>query len=136
MSTEEASTVTTQIRSLDHWASWLGALVGLWVLASPFVLSGAVDSGTALWSTVGAGAVIAILAIYGAYTIRTSVASDANSLPELGGWVAGLAGLWIVGSPFVIGGDIAGTAMMASNVVAGLVAFVLMAYVGYYHYER
>lgn len=131
MATEQASTVTTESGSLGKWASWLAAVVGVWVIVSPFVLSGSITTGTAMWSNVVAGVVITVLAAYGAYSIRSAVDPGANALGEWSGWITGLVGIWIIVSPFVLSGSIAAGPVMWSNVAAGLVAVVLAAYAGY-----
>lgn len=133
MATEQASTVTTESSSFAKWASWLAALVGLWVLVSPFVLSGPIASGTAMWSNVVAGIAIAVLTAYGAYSIRTAAETSSNSLGEWSGWIAALAGVWILVSPFVQSGTITAGTPMWSNVAGGLVALVLAAFAGYSH---
>lgn len=131
MATRQAPNVLTESGPLAKWASWLAAVVGLWVLVSPFVLGGTIASGVAMWSNVAAGVVIAVLSAYGAYAILTSAELETNSLKEGSGWIAGLAGLWILVSPFVLSGPIgAGTAMW-STVAGGVVALVLAAYAGY-----
>lgn len=129
MATEQASSVTAETGSLAKWSSWLAALVGLWVLVSPFVLTGTIASGTAMWSNVVAGVLVLVLAAYGAYEHRSSAA--ASGATEWSGWIASLAGLWILVSPFVLTGTIASGNPMYSNVIAGLVAAVLAAYAGY-----
>lgn len=55
-----------------EWGSWIAALLGLWVLASPFVLSGEIASGTPMYSNVVAGILVLVLAAFTAYTIRNS----------------------------------------------------------------
>ncbi|MFB6186419.1 MAG: SPW repeat protein [Halobacteriaceae archaeon] len=132
MATEQASTVATESGSLAKWASWLGALVGLWVVVSPFVLTGANTSSTVTWSNGIAGIVILVFSAFGAYTVRTSAETTTNSLGEWSGWIAAVTGLWILVSPFVLTGSItAGTAMW-STIVAGVIAFILAAYTGYH----
>lgn len=131
MATERSSTVTTPSGSLAKWASWLAALVGLWVLVSPFVLSGAFGSGTPMYSTAIGGVVVLGLSAFGAYSIRTGAETPPNSLGEIGGWLAALLGLWMAVSPFVLTGEIASGTPMWSNVVAGILAAVLAAYAGY-----
>ncbi|MEF8812979.1 MAG: SPW repeat protein [Halovenus sp.] len=71
MATEQASAVTAEYGSLPKWASWLAALVGLWVLVSPFVLSGSIGDGTPMWSNVVAGGVAFILAAYAGYCLHS-----------------------------------------------------------------
>lgn len=132
MSIGKAPTVTTESGSLAKWGSWLAALVGLWVVASPFVLDGTAASGTAMWSNVVAGAVVLILGAFSAYTIRTAAETEINTLGESSGWLAALFGAWILVSPFVVGGTIAGGWMLRSNVVAGALAVVFAGYTGYF----
>ena len=132
MATEQASTITTEYGSLPKWASWFAALVGLWVLVSPFVVSGSITSGTPMWSNAIAGIVVLVLTAFGAYTIRTSAETATSSSGEWSGWIAALAGLWIVVSPFIVGGTIDAGTTLWSNVVAGAVVLVLAAYTGYY----
>lgn len=132
MATEDASTVTTESGSLAKWANWIAALIGLWVLVSPFILSGSIAEGSALWSTVAAGLVILILAAYGAYSIRTAVEATTGSTGEWSAWLAALVGLWILVSPFVLSGSIATGTVMTGTVVAGLATFILAVYAGYH----
>lgn len=131
MATEQASAVTTESESLVKWASWLAALVGLWVLASPYVLDGSIGSGTAMYSNVVAGFAILVLAAYGAYGRRTAAEQAGSSAGEYSGWLAAIAGLWIAISPFVLSGAIAANPVMWSNVAVGAVAFLLAGFAGY-----
>lgn len=131
MATDHASTASTDYGSLAKWGSWLAALVGLWVVISPFALTGSIAEGTPMWSNGLAGIVVLVLGAFGAYTVRTSAETATNSAGEWSGWVAALAGLWILVSPFVLRGVIQEGTAMWSNVAAGVVAFVLAAYAGY-----
>lgn len=134
MATERAKTVTTESGSLAKWASWLAGVVGLWVLASPFVLDGSVGSGTPMWSNVAAGIVILVLAAFGAYALRADGGMPASG--EWSGWIAALAGVWILVSPFVMSGSIGEGTVMYSNVAGGAIALILAAYAGYVHHSR
>lgn len=134
MATEQAQSVLTESDSLATWASWLAALVGLWVLVSPFVLSGDLASGTPLFSTFVAGLVILVLGAFAAIAIRTTTPGE-NTAGEIAGWLAALVGLWILVSPFVVGGAIGSGAAMYSTVVAGFLALVLAGYAGWEHAE-
>jgi uncharacterized membrane protein YczE len=136
MATEQPSTVTTESGSLAKWASWLAGLVGLWVLVSPFVLTGEITEGTPLWSNVLGGLAILILAAYGAYAIRSLAETATNTAGEWSGWIAAIAGLWILASPFVLSGEIAEGTVMWSNVIGGVIALVLAAYAGYFLQKR
>lgn len=131
MATRQAPKVTTGTGSLSKWLSRLAALLGLWVLSSPFVLTGAVGSGLPMWSNVIAGALILVFAGYAAYSFRTNSDVGDGTADEWSGWLAALAGLWIVVSPFLLTGMITGRTVMWSNAIAGSVALVLGAYAGY-----
>ncbi|MFB6075199.1 MAG: SPW repeat protein [Haloarculaceae archaeon] len=52
------------------WTSALAALLGLWMIATPFVYSGV--SSTMMWSGVISGVVVAILSGYDAYDANRS----------------------------------------------------------------
>lgn len=136
MVTERPTSVSTGSESNARWASLLAALLGLWVLASPFVQSGAVGTAAPMWSAVAAGLAIVVLSGYGAYAIRSTVGIEENSPGELSGWLAALVGLWIAASPFVLTGAVGEGLPMWSNVVAGLVALVLAGFAGYFVYHR
>lgn len=131
MAMEETPTVTATGPSFAKWSSWLAALVGLWVLASPFVLTGSIATGTAFWSTVGAGILVVVLATFGAYATRTAVESDPNSAAEVSSWVAAIVGVWIAASPFVLTGAISDGTAMWSHLGAGLIVLILGGYAGY-----
>lgn len=61
----------SQAEQWSELAEWIAALFGLWVLAFPFLLSGSSTSGTPYWSDNISGIVVAILAGYAAYGLRT-----------------------------------------------------------------
>lgn len=131
MATEQALSVTTRRGQLAKWAAWLGAVIGLWALVSPFVLSGAIDSGPPFVSTVVVGVLVLVLSAFAAYTIRVGAETAANTPAEWGGWIAALVGLWLLVSPFVLSGSFTDGTAMGSTVVAGLVVAILAAYAGY-----
>ncbi len=72
MATEQSSTVATDSASFPKWASWLAALVGVWLIASPFVLDGAIAEGTAMWSTAIGGALALLLGAFTGYDIHAA----------------------------------------------------------------
>lgn len=132
MATEQPSPVATEYGSLPKWGSWLAALVGLWVLMSPFVLSGPIGGGTPMYSNAIAGVVVLVLAAVGASAIRAGVETSKNTPGELSGWIAGLVGIWMIVTPFVLNSSIDSGAVMWSNATAGVIAFILAGYTGYY----
>lgn len=58
----------------------------------------------------------------------SSVTTESGSLAKWASWLAGLVGLWVLVSPFVLEGTITEGNPMWSNVVGGLVILVLGAY--------
>jgi len=124
MATEQSATAMDAGDDVESWSGWIAALFGLWVLISPFVLAGSFGSGGAMYSTVISGIIIAVLAGYEATSLqRAGLTGRAWS-----GWIAALSGLWILASPFFIGGAIGAGGPLYSNVIVGFVALVLSAY--------
>lgn len=129
MATERSTPVTTGNESSAKWTSWLAALVGLWVLVTPFVLSGPIGTGTVFWSNVVGGAIVAIFAAYTAYTLRST--GSGEWLHEWSGWLAAVVGLWVVISPFVLTGSVTASSVMWSNVGSGALIAVFAGYGGF-----
>lgn len=100
------------------WVSALVALVGLWIVASPFVFE-ATDA--AYWNNTLVGTGIFLLAGYNFYRLSK------DRLANVGvSALALLLGLWIVVAPFVM---VMGSDTLAnSTLVSGLVVTVLSAY--------
>lgn len=106
---------------LMQWVSAIAAIVGLWVVASPFVYE-ATDA--AYWNNTLVGTGVFILAGYNFYQLSK------DRLASVG--VASLAvllGLWIAVSPYVI--DLGSTALDSSTVISGLAIAVLTGYNAY-----
>lgn len=129
MKTGQASTATAPFGSGLTWASWLAALVGLWVLVSLFVLNWAIMRGIAIWSTAKAEISILLLAGDDASAIRTS-AEGADATGEWSGWIAALAGIRIFVSPFALSGEITASPATGSTLAGGVVVRVLAADAG------
>ena len=104
----------------EKWASGIDFVLGLWLVAAPFVF----EAGQALrWSGVVGGVVVAALS---AYNYRQE-----RSLGHAAPWSAGLVtlvGLWTIASPFVFD---AGARMLWSGVVSGVLVTALGAYNAY-----
>ena len=96
--------------------NWLVAIVGLWVLLSPFVL-GFSTLTVAVSNAVITGLVLIVLAGWAALA---KVATLDRNLD----WVNAVAGLWLIISPFVLGFSTTPVAMW-NNVITGIVAIVL-----------
>ena len=102
------------------WFSGIAGIVGLWLLASPFVLEA---SQAILYSNAAVGAAIAVLAAFTAYRLH-----EEGAFHEIAAGLAGLGGVWALLSPFVLG---ASGPLLWSNVVVGVVVVALLGY-GFY----
>lgn len=104
-----------------QWVSALAAIVGLWIIASPFVYGG---TDAAYWNNTLVGTGIFLLAGYNFYLMtRDRLASvGAASL-------AVLLGLWIAVSPSLI--EMGSDALASSTVVSGAAVAILSAYNAY-----
>lgn len=103
------------------WLTVLSAVLGVWVIATPFVWS---IPETMLYSNVAAGAIITLVAGYGAYLLSQDEPIHL-AIPV----ITGVLGLWVLVSPFAFGEIV--EAALASNVIAGILVFAMAAYVGY-----
>jgi hypothetical protein len=75
---------------IERWQDLINALLGLWLLVSPWVI-GDVDGSAAMWNAVIAGLVLAALAL-GAMVIPRAWEE----------WAQGAIGAWLIGSPWVL----------------------------------
>lgn len=73
------------------WLGGISALVGVWLIISPFVLG--ISSAVGMWSTIVVGAIALILGVYQA-------AAPEQPWPS---WVNLLAGIWLIVFPYVLG---------------------------------
>ena len=101
-----------------QWVSGLAALVGLWLVASPFLFE---STDTAVWNDTLVGT--AIFALAGYNFVRMS----RDRLAAVG--VAALVillGLWAVASPYII--DMGSETLQISTVISGIVVAALAAF--------
>jgi hypothetical protein len=89
-------------------ASLLTALLGVWVLLSPLVIS---VTGAALVNIIGAGIILAALGVMQLFIH--------NSVPS---WFNGFVGMWLVVSAFVF---TVSSNMAANMIISGLVGVIL-----------
>lgn len=115
------------------WVSGLVALVGVWVLAAPFLL--AVETAAHLWTDVVVGLLLIALGGYNYYRRRDERLASVG----VATFVA-LLGLWMIVAPFVLGGEFIRVGfegfadadpMFWSDVLGGLVVLGLGAYSAY-----
>src|SRR6056297_3254165 len=101
-----------------QWVSGLAAIVGLWIVASPFVYEA---TNAAYWNNTLVGTGIFVLAGYNFYRMSR------DHLGSVGvAALAALLGLWILVSPFVI--DMGSGALSTSTTVSGIVVAILSGY--------
>jgi hypothetical protein len=101
-----------------QWLSALVALVGLWLIASPFVLEA---TETAVWNNTMVGTAIFLLAGYNFYRLSK------DRLASVGiASLAVLLGLWTLISPYAI--EMGSDQLATSTLISGLVVAALSAY--------
>ena len=71
---------TDDFESISIGAATLVALLGLWMVIAPFIFE--VATGTAFWSDVITGALVALLAGYNAYQARSATRRTATAGAE------------------------------------------------------
>ena len=98
------------------WASWTSSVLGLWLTVAPFAL-GYVNVGTAIYTDVMPGAVIATFALLRA------LGPDMEGMADLS-WVVAGGGLWVLLAPFLVGYSET-RAAVANNGSVGLVVSIL-----------
>jgi hypothetical protein len=97
---------------LTKWLAGTNALLGLWLIAAPYVLS---TSAAGLYNDVVLGIVIATVAAYNLY--RASTGGEVSyAMASLNA----LAGLWMLVVPLLLG--VTGAALWNDLVVGALVA--------------
>jgi hypothetical protein len=93
-------------------AGWINLVLGLWLIASPFVIGFA---GTGLSrNNVIFGIIIAILSLF-------QISSPSES--AWSGWLNALFGLWMLVSPFILG--FANIGALWNGIILGIVVSVL-----------
>ena len=100
------------MKPLKHWQDGVNALLGLWIVSSPWVLGFQADL------AVTSNAVLVGLALIAA-------AMGAMLVPRAWEeWTEGVIGLWLMASPWVLGFSTMREAML-SAVVTGVVVMLL-----------
>ncbi len=114
----------------QKWLSGVVSLIGLWLAASPFVYGPAQSM---LWNNLLVGGAIFLLAGYNYYRIITAHPTSTGVMS-----LVALLALWMVVSHFAIGGqvaigglEVASAGLAWSNIVSGLIAAALSAYIAY-----
>ena len=63
------------INALYEWEEWANAVIGLWTLAAPWILGFSHVTG-ALWTHVGVGLAIAVLAVGELWIVRRGLSAN------------------------------------------------------------
>lgn len=103
------------------WLTGIAAIVGLWVIATPFVWD---VPATFLWLAVVVGVGITVLSAYTAYR--------AHTVGRVSRWVAylaGFGGLFFILAPYAF--QISEPNLLLNNFVAGGLVAILAGYSGY-----
>ena len=98
-----------------HWEDWLGAALGVWLCASPWVLQFAGDDMVATQNAVLVGLLLIV--------VETVVLFAFRLWEE---WINVVLGAWLVISPWVL--NISPRAAMANFVIVGLLVLGLALY--------
>ncbi|QLK25747.1 SPW repeat protein [Natrinema zhouii] len=114
----------------QKWLSGFVSLIGLWLAVSPLVYETAESM---LWNNLLIGGTIFLLAGYNYYRITNGHSTSIGVMS-----LAALLALWLAVSQWAIGGqfalsglEIADAGLLWNNVVSGLVAAALSAYIAY-----
>ncbi|WP_049923121.1 SPW repeat protein [Halopiger djelfimassiliensis] len=114
----------------QKWLSGIVSVIGLWIAVSPFVYETAMSI---TWNNLLVGGAVFLLAGYNYYRIITAHPTSTAVMS-----LVALLALWTLVSPFAIAGriameglEVAAQGLVWSNVVSGLIAAVLAAYIAY-----
>lgn len=108
------------------WLSGINALLGAWLVVSPFLLTTTTGGLSAsVWNNVVIGAVIFLIAGYNYYRQSRNQAVSTGSAS-----LVALLGLWMIVAPFVVFA-VDTAAMFWSNVIAGTLVTIIAVYVAY-----
>jgi len=75
-----------------RWVDWVNVLLGLWLIAAPWVLPSAASDSSAAWNSWGVGVGMVTLTAFGMY--KPSVRGDAIGV---------VLGIWLIASPWLLG---------------------------------
>jgi SPW repeat len=75
-----------------RWVDWVNVLLGLWLIAAPWVLTSAPGNSPAAWNSWSVGVGMVTLTAFAMY--KPSVRGDAIGV---------ILGLWLIASPWMLG---------------------------------
>ncbi len=97
------------------WAQWINALIGVWLIISPWTLGYSQDSG-ALWFSIIVGAILLIVSIWAA------VQSEIKGWASWQSWIALLMGVLAIIESFSFKFS---TGTMWTDIILGVVVIIL-----------
>lgn len=125
MSQSSTENERTGTRTFDadamKWVSGIVSLIGLWILASPFIYDA---SNFSFWNNVVVGAAIFLIAGYTFYQLSNGMYASVGVLS-----LVVLLGLWTIVAPYVVDFDTG--AIELSNIAAGSAVAILAGYEAY-----
>jgi hypothetical protein len=78
--------------TMRRWVDWINVILGVWLIASPWLLTVAARDTPAAWSLWSAGASIVTIAFFAMY--KPAIWGDA---------VGVMLGAWLMASPWMLG---------------------------------
>jgi hypothetical protein len=93
-----------------RWVDWVNIILGVWLIASPWLLTESAGDGPAAWSSWDAGIGIVTLAFLSMH--KPAVWGDAMGI---------LLGTWLIASPWVLGFASASVAVTNAVIIGSLV---------------
>lgn len=110
------------------WPGWLGVIGGIWLIIAPFILNYS-SYPTPLYNDIIVGVIAIILTGFCSLTYNQASTSQARMVA---GWLAALAGLWLIIAPFVLGYSNVSNALW-NDIITGVVFIVVALYAVNYH---
>lgn len=96
--------------TMRRWVDWVNVIIGVWLFASPWLLTVVAGAEPAAWSSWSVGAGIVTLALFSMY--KPAVWRDTVGI---------ILGAWLMASPWLLGFDSARAAALNAVVVGLLV---------------
>ena len=106
----------------EHWQDGVSVLVGIWLVASPWVL-GYYGITAAMWNSVAVGVIFAVAA--GAALLK---------FHEWEEWINVVLGAWLIISPWLLAYAVMGAAAW-NHVIVGLLVLALSSW-SIWHFRR
>lgn len=91
-----------------RWVDWVNILLGLWLIATPWVLSSVAGDSPAARNAWSVGVAMVMLTTFAMY--KPSVLGDSLAL---------IVGIWLIASPWLLG-FAESSAALANGVIVGL----------------